>query len=149
MPDPRLPTLSVRAYSRLEKLARQRASYPAIRCFTPKAFERVGFPTRVSHEMELRRYADIMCEISDRDRWLKRVGFSAAEQTMILGLRAAVSALTLRLFEREVEPFLCLFPSTPIMRVIESVARRLGRRLRIMEIGPGQTPRDEIGRAHV
>jgi len=136
-PDEWLPTLTIGVYNRRERLARRQATYPAIRSFFPAAFAAVGFPTRVTDDTELRRYADIMWEPASREHWLNEVGWSASEEALILRFRAEVRALTVRIFDRSVEPFMCLFPPMPILRLIEAVSAHLHRRLRILEVGPG------------
>jgi hypothetical protein len=135
--DAALPVLTVEEYDRRQAAARVRATYPAIRSFAPAAFAQVNFPTQVAREEELRRYADIMYEIADREHWLNRLEWSAAEQGLILALRAEIEALTARLYGRPVQPLMCLFPPLPILRLVEAAAAHRGRRLRIVEVGPG------------
>jgi hypothetical protein len=130
--------LSIPEYDRLEQFARERASYPALRAFAPAAFAQVSFPTRVSAEHELRRYADIMHENSSRKEWLDGYRCSRAERALIEQLRAGIADLTTSLFASPVEPFMCLFPPLPILRVIEAVRGARGDRpLTVLEIGPG------------
>jgi len=135
--DAALPVLAIEEYDRLQAAARARATYPAIRSFAPAAFSQVNFPTQVTQEPELRRYADIMYEVVDRDHWLNRLQWSPAEQELIATLRGEIEALTARLYQRPVQPLMCLFPPLPILRLIEALAAHRGRRLRIVEVGPG------------
>lgn len=129
--------LSIVEYDRRQALARARASYPALRSFSPVSFAAVNFPTQVTQEAELRRYADIMYETIDRDHWLRQVRWSPGEENAILSLRGEVEALTGHLFERPVQPLMCLFPPLAMLRLVEATAAMRGRKLRIVEIGPG------------
>lgn len=129
--------LSIAEYDRRQALARVRASYPALRSFAPVSFAAVNFPTQVTQEAELRRYADIMYETIDREHWLRQVRWSPAEEKAILALRGEVEALTGHLFERPVQPLMCLFPPLAMLRLVEAAAAMRGRRLRVVEIGPG------------
>lgn len=129
--------LSIDEYDRRQAHARLRVSYPALRSFAPVSFAAVNFPTQVTQEAELRRYADIMYETIDRDLWLRRVRWSPSEEKAILALRSEVEALTGHLFGRPVQPLMCLFPAMAMVRLVEAAAALRGRRLRIVEIGPG------------
>ena len=131
------PKLTVEAYDQAENAARVSASYPALRSFAPATFAMVGFPTRVTQEKELRRYADIMYEIADREYWLKKLTYSEEEQSLIIGLRSKIEALTGTLFGNPVQALMCLFPPLPVLRMVEATSALLGRKLRILEVGPG------------
>lgn len=129
--------LSIAEYDRRQALARVQASYPALRSFSPVSFAAVNFPTQVTQEAELRRYADIMYETIDREHWLRKLRWSADEEKAILALRAEVEALTAHLFQRPVQPLMCLFPPLAMLRLVEAASAMRGRKLRILEIGPG------------
>lgn len=135
--DASLPVLSIAEYDRRQAAARLGASYPAIRSFSPATFAQVNFPTQVTQEPELRRYADIMYETIDRSAWLDTMLWSPAEQQVIVALGREIEALTAKLFDRPVQPLMCLFPPLAILRLVEAVAEHRGRRLRIVEVGPG------------
>jgi hypothetical protein len=129
--------LSIADYDAEEKRARISASYPAIRAFSAVAFAQVNFPVRVAEEQELIRYADIMQEMLSRREYLEARTFSEAEVAAILRVVAQVRALTGRLYGRTVQPLMCLFPPIAILRAVEAIAKKRGRRLKIFEIGPG------------
>jgi hypothetical protein len=129
--------LSIDEYNMAERQARESASYPAIRAFSPVAFAQVNFPTRVSAEQELRRYCDIMYELLPRREWLETKLYSAQEVVAIRQLVAQIRTITQRSFGRAAEPLMCLFPPIPIFRAIEAIATAQGRRLNVFEVGPG------------
>jgi hypothetical protein len=129
--------LSVALYDQRESEARVAASYPALRAFSPVAFAQVNFPARVTHESELRRYADIMYEVLGREEWLGTRLFSREEAAAILRLSTHIEEVTGRLFGKPVQPLMCLFPSIPLLRMVEHLAKVAGRRLTVLEIGPG------------
>jgi hypothetical protein len=88
----------------------------------------VGFPSRVTNEIELRRYADIMCEIADREYWLKTLLYSTNEQALITLLRGQIEELTGALFGRPVQALMCLFPPIPNLRLVEAISAKAGRK---------------------
>jgi hypothetical protein len=135
----RKPRLSIEEYDRREAAARISASYPALRSFAPVSFAQVGFPTRVTQESELARYVDIMHETDDRQYWLTEEQWSAAERDLILQLQTEIESLTSVLFGRPIQPLMNLFLAMPIIRMIEHLSKKItdGRRLTILEIGPG------------
>lgn len=133
MPAPRL---SIAAYDAVEAAARQTASYPVLRAFAPAAFAQVSFPTRVSEESELRRYADIMYEFLPQRPYLDAAIYSEQEAALIGGVADDVKAVTADCFGRPVQPLMGLFPPFPLIRVVEALAAG-GGRLNILEIGPG------------
>lgn len=129
--------ISVEDYDRREHQAVTMASYPALRAFAPISFAQANFPTRVSHETELRRYADIMYETRSREEWLKQKFYSQHEAEAMQRLSAQIERLTARLFDRPVRPLMCLFAPIMLLRMIEHLSTHAGRRLTILEIGPG------------
>ena len=129
-----MPVLSIGTYDQAEAKAIIRACYPAIRAFRPAAFTMANFPTRISDERELVRYADIMCEIANRNHWYREVRYSAKEAELISQLASRIEELTAGMGHR-IRPFMCLFPPIPVLRAVEALAS--GRKLRILEIGPG------------
>ncbi len=136
--DPRFPTLSITEYDRLDAAARISASYPALRSFAPSTFANVNFPARVGDEAEMPRYADIMYELADRKFWLNEMRWSEGEQRHMLALREEIESLTGTLFNKPIQPLMCLFPPLPIVRTIEAVAAQSRQpSLRVLEIGPG------------
>lgn len=52
--------LSIEAYNRNALSAQVTAAYPALRAFAPTTFSQINFPSLVSDEIDLCRYADIM-----------------------------------------------------------------------------------------
>lgn len=129
--------LSIEEYDALEREARIAASYPAIRAFSPVAFSQVNFPTRVAHEQELRRYADIMYELLPRQDWLDTKRYTEREAGAIQKVVSQIYEVTARHFQKPVAPLMCLFPPIPIVRAVEAIASVVDRRLKIFEIGPG------------
>jgi len=129
--------LSIALYDQRENEARVLASYPALRAFFPAAFVQVNFPVRVTHEAELRRYADIMYETRSRKEWLNAKLYSQTEAEAMLRLSTQVEQLTARLFDRPVQPLMCLFAPIDLVRVVEHLAAAVGRRLTVLEIGLG------------
>jgi len=129
--------LSIADYNDRERDARITASYPALRAFVPVAFEHVRFPSRVTDERELIRYADALHETCSRSEFLERRTFSETEASAILQLVDQVKSVTDRHFGRPVQPLMCLFHPIPLLRAVEAIARARQRRLRIFEIGPG------------
>jgi hypothetical protein len=129
--------ISVEDYDRRERQAMMTASYPALRAFAPISFAQANFPMRVSHETELRRYADIMYETRSREEWLKKKFYSQHEVEAMQSLSAQIERLTTRLFDRPVHPLMCLFAPIMLLRMIEHLSAHAGRRLTILEIGPG------------
>lgn len=129
--------LSIALYDQRESEARIFASYPALRAFSPVAFAQVNFPTRVTHEAELRRYADIMYEVLSREEWLKAKLYSRHEAQAMQQLSAQIEQLTGQLFGKPVQPLMCLFASMPLVRMVEHLASAAGRRLTVFEIGLG------------
>jgi hypothetical protein len=129
--------LSIAGYDQRETEARVGASYPALRAFSPVAFAHANFPARVTHEFELRRYADIMYETRSRKEWIETKLYSATEADAMVQLSAQIEQLTARLFGKPVQPLMCLFAPIDLMRVVEHLAAIAGRRLTVCEIGPG------------
>jgi len=129
--------ISISEYDLRERAARARASYPAIRAFSPLAFAHVNFPTRVSEEGELRRYADIMYETLPIQEWMEAKRYNEDEAEAIRRLADQIYQITGELFERPVQALMCLFPPIPIVRVIERIAQARRSRLNVFEIGPG------------
>src|SRR5262245_37330866 len=86
--------LSVALYDQRESEARIAASYPALRAFSPISFNQVNFPARVTHEAELRRYADIMHEVPSRTEWLNAKLYSREEVGIIRQLSTQIEELT-------------------------------------------------------
>jgi hypothetical protein len=138
-PRPKMPgeRLSISLYDQREIAARIAASYPALRAFSTAAFAQVNFPTRVKDESELRRYADIMYETRSREEWLTSKVYSANEAQAMLRLSAQIEQLTGMLFDRPVQPLMCLFAPIDLWRTVEHLASTAGRRLTVLEIGPG------------
>jgi SAM-dependent methyltransferase len=129
--------LSIALYDRREEEARILACYPALRAFSPVAFAHANFPVRVAHETELRRYADIMYETRSREEWLKSKLYSRNEAQAMLLLSAQIEELTGRLFDKPVQPLMCLFAPIDLMRIVEHLAATVRRRLTVLEIGLG------------
>src|SRR5471032_551318 len=116
--NPNLPTLSIEEYDRRDAAARISASYPALRSFAPSTFANVNFQARVSSEAELPRYADIMYELADRNYWFNQMRWSEDEQRYMIALRDEIQNLTGALFDKPIQPLMCLFPPLPIVRTI-------------------------------
>jgi hypothetical protein len=129
--------LSIDRYDELEREARIKASYPEIRAFSPLTFSQVNFPARVSDERELIRYADIMYELLPREQTLSTKAFSKREALIINQMAGQIADLTEKRYGRRIRPLMCLFPQVPILRAVEWLAQQAGRRLTVMEIGPG------------
>jgi hypothetical protein len=129
--------LSIADYDAKEREARITATYPALRCFVPVVFNIVNFPWRVTEERELIRYSDVLQETLSRKEHLEERTYSEPEAEAILKLVGQIRALTGKLYGREVQPLMCLFPPIPLLRAVEAIAKARGRRLRIFEIGPG------------
>ncbi|HXF54903.1 MAG TPA: hypothetical protein VNK52_12335 [Hyphomicrobiaceae bacterium] len=129
--------LTIEEYDARERDARAKASYPAIRAFSPRAFNDVNFPARVSKEEELRRYADIMYELLARTPLLEHPLYSETEARAISRLSDQIRTLTVERFGRPVRPLMCLFAPMALLRAIETMAAMRQRRLRVYEIGPG------------
>lgn len=129
--------LTISEYDAREGDARVLASYPAFRAFSPAAFNNVNFPGRVTDERELIRYSDIMHETFSRQEYLGKKQFSETEAANILQLSAQIRSVTEKNFGTAVQPLMCLFHPMPILRAVEMVAKKRGRKLKIFEIGPG------------
>jgi SAM-dependent methyltransferase len=129
--------LSIESYDHRERGAVAMASYPALRAFAPISFAHANFPTRVTCETELRRYADIMYETRSREEWLKIKFYSRHEAEAMLQLSRQIERLTGKLFDKPTSPLMCLFAPVMLMRMIEHLSAHAGRRLTILEIGPG------------
>jgi SAM-dependent methyltransferase len=129
--------LSIANYDQREIEARIHASYPALRAFSTPAFAQVNFPTSVKHESELRRYADIMHETRSREEWLTSKFYSTEEAQAMLRLSAQIEQLTRALFDHPVQPLMCLLPQIDLWRMVDHLAAAVGRRLTVLEIGPG------------
>lgn len=129
--------LSIEAYNRNALSARVTAAYPALRAFAPTTFSRINFPSSISDEIELRRYADIMYELLDRQCMLDGVLYSPDEGAAMVRLSDQVKSLTCSRFGSAVQPLMCLFPPIPILRMIKVLSDKVGRHLRVFEVGPG------------
>jgi hypothetical protein len=129
--------LSIELYDQRESEATIAASYPALRAFSTAAFAQVNFPARVKHESALIRYADIMYETRSREEWLTSKFYSDQEAQAMLRLSAQIEQLTGRLFDKPVQPLMCLFAPIELWRMVEYLAATAGRRLIVLEIGPG------------
>ena len=127
--------LSIADYNRAEDEAVTKASYPAIRSFSPVAFRITNFPTRIQREQELIRFADIMYELADQNLWYRGIGYSPDEAAMMMAISDFVETLTRQTFDRGIRPFMCLFPPVPVWRTVNALSR--GSPLRVLEIGPG------------
>lgn len=129
--------ISIETYDQRERDARKLASYPALRAFAPVSFAQANFPTRVTCETELRRYADIMYETRSREEWLKTKFYSRREADAMLQLSRKIKRLTDRLFNKPTSPLMCLFAPINLWRMIEYLSVLAGRSLTVLEIGPG------------
>lgn len=129
--------LSIADYDKTEQQARLSASYGALRAFAPVSFSEASFPTRVTEEQELRRYADTMYEFFVREDVMESADYSESEAKAILRVSRQIRELTQTSFGRVVQPLMCLFQPIPILRAVEAIAAVRGRRLKIFEIGLG------------
>ena len=129
--------LRIETYNQREAEARVRASYPALRAFSPSGFNEAGFPSRITDEAELMRYADIMYETRSRTEWLTTKRYSPPEAAMMQQLSIQIENLTRRLFQKPVQPLMCLFAPIDLMRIVTHLAASVARPLTVMEIGPG------------
>src|ERR1700761_9661029 len=82
--------LPIELYNEREAEARALASYPALRAFSPAAFQEARFPTQVSREAELRRYADTMHETRSRAELLTTKKYSPREAEMMQQLSVQI-----------------------------------------------------------
>jgi len=124
--------ISIPAYDEAERRAIIDASYPTIRAFRPAAFQMANFPTRVTDERELIRYADIMSELEDRHLYTEAL-YSTAEIDLMRDVSDKVEAVT-KTLGRAVRPFMSLFAPITVLRAIHSLGES---NLSVMEIGPG------------
>lgn len=116
-------------YDEAEREALKTACYLAIRAFSPTHFHLNGFPTRVAHEDELRRYADIMGETTPRGDYLATHFYTPAEIKLM-------SVLSDRAFGLSgFRPLMCLLGPIPMVRHITKLAK--GQSLMIMDVGAG------------
>src|SRR5579872_5063572 len=129
--------LTIAAYDQAEAQARLTAPYPVIRAFTPTHFQLCGFPTRVTEEIELRRYADIMGENTPRAELVEKASFSQKEAVLIHDMQKGVEFLTRKLFDNPVSPYTSLFGPITLVRAIQYFAELHSRKLMVMDISAG------------
>jgi hypothetical protein len=124
--------LTISAYDEAERRAIINSCYPAIRAFRPAAFQMANFPTRVTDERELVRYADIMSELEDRRLYTEAL-YSSAEIDLMRDISDRVESVTKSL-GHSVRPFMSLFAPITVLRAVRSLGKS---NLSVMEIGPG------------
>lgn len=129
--------LSIEDYAKAEAAAVKKASYPAIRAFSPSYFRSIGFPTDVTDEAELARYVDVMGETGCLDDIFDKQFYTGEEQREILTLAEQVKNLTRQLFGKPIQPIANLFAPWPILRMIEHFQAYQVTPLNVFEVGAG------------
>jgi hypothetical protein len=141
------PLISIRDYDEEERRAQVHLSVAEIMAFTPGAFQRVGYPTRVQEEQELLRYSDHNFE-SEVPKLFEpgyyhpgaalKCSFTKDEAKLFDSIRNKVVNLTKQRFGRSVRPISNLMVQAGAFRIISEIARLSGKeKLTIFEVGPG------------
>lgn len=147
MPTPTGPSLSVERYDAAEARAVAALSIPHLMAFRPAAFAQSGFPTRVTSEAELLRYADHNFEAEVPGLFKPKAvfqpigyrnAFSLDEKNLIAGIRDRVASLTETAFGRRVRPVTNLLVQVGPFRMVQQLAAAFRQpSLAMFEVGPG------------
>jgi hypothetical protein len=141
------PMLPIDSYDRAEALGTQYLSIAHIMAFQPRAFEKVGWPTRVKHEAELLRYVDHNFEPEVTGLYEPGAEFAPAayrnsftydEMELVARIRNCVAALTGAWFARSVRPASNILVQAGPYRIMHRLASAFDMpQLSVFEVGPG------------
>ena len=130
--------IGVLDYDWAERVATREISNEAIRAFRPVAFERVGYPIRVTEEQELIRYVDVFHELDDPKLYLEENQYSADEAEIIADIGDRVADYTKKAFGQPTRPWMGPVCALNMARVVSELGRLAGKKqLTVLEIGPG------------
>ena len=137
--------LTVQEYDAAEQEAKIGLSFTEIMAFAPLTFERLGFPHRVKDERELVRYADWNRDAANQEYFQPAHFFSgpAVWTEYTLDEVAAMNRVrdqaveVTRALGRAVRPLCNPFAHLGLFRIVEAIAAKVSRPLRIFEVGPG------------
>jgi len=126
--------LSIPTYEKAESLAVQKLPNRVVESFGPYHFTKVGYPTRITAETEIYKYADAMHEGELEDHVNQLGGFTEEEWEHLRALTAQVWSFS----SADGAPVL---PRAALLRGIHTLrhlrAIRGEAKPRILEIGPG------------
>jgi SAM-dependent methyltransferase len=141
--------ISIDQYDQMHDAALAHVGNDVIWAFTPVTFGANGYPSTVTREAQLIRYADPMKEhlsrnLSDRDQFLRlyslRTRFTADEAKLIIAIRERVARLCEARYGRRVVPINSAVCAMGLFRVLSAIANcypNLKRPLSVLEVGPG------------
>lgn len=128
--------LTVSEYDQAEQLAIAELPNRIIEAFQPITFAATGYPSRIRHEMEMVKFIDVMHEGRFESEFEQLFGSLTSDEFDVLRQIATkvLRMCEIRFGRRHV-------PRSSLLRMI-NVSRHIryvggGRRLRILEIGPG------------
>lgn len=139
--------LTISLYDEHHRRALSRFGNDALWAFTPVAFGSLAYPVTVREENELIRFVDPMKEaisrqVGSEDIFLRqyslRTRFSGAEAELMRRVRALAADFSEKAFGLAQHPINSIISAVGLFRVISAIqASYPGRRLRILEMGPG------------
>ena len=140
--------LTVELYDSREKKEKINLSHIEIRAFSPIAFDRWGFPTRVTHEEEIYRYFDFYGVTEDCYAYFVRdffsqttatlTSFTSAEADLIRRVSDQAAELVRSRIGQERRPINGLLAQIGLFRIIMAATGAFGQPgVSVFEIGPG------------
>lgn len=139
--------LTPAVYDRFERRALSRLPVPVLMAYRPVTYQQVGFPVRVTRELELLRYVDhnFEPEVPGLFRPGARFApiayvnaFTPDERDLLKTVRDRVAAMTARRFGRSIRPITNLMVQMGPFRIMHEIARVSGKpKIGVFEVGPG------------
>jgi hypothetical protein len=130
--------LSVSQYEIVEAAARRHVPNRIVTAFAPVTFERVGYPTRVTDDAELAKYADAMQEQRFEAVWQEKIkALSEQELGLLSEALAITAAYTRERLGQAILPRGSLLSSLNVFRAFEAVYGMASPKPAVLEIGPG------------
>lgn len=129
--------LDCSTYNARESQARTALSNDHIRAFSPVTFDASGYPARAENDAAIIRFVDTMQELNDPRRHHEADNYTPEEAALVSAVNEHVLAETHDAFGRAVRPWMGPLSTMPLFRAIETISSAIGRKLIVLEIGPG------------
>jgi len=129
--------MEIKAYNNLERKARDYLPNRAVEAFVSSTFNMVGYPTNVTTEQGIAKYADTMheytYELLDTNSHV-----SKEEAILINKICDSVQKYTHSSLDSPIQPWLSLIDVLPLFRIVSSIKKAFNHdSISVFEVGPG------------